>query len=49
MPYEKQIIKLSNNVGKDVFLTDDTANDELILSKLKFQHLSQVVLDHLKT
>lgn len=46
--YEKQIIKLINEIGREVFLTDDILNDDLTLGKLKFINLSQVNLNYLK-
>lgn len=43
IPYEKQIIKLTT-AFREYFVTDDLANDDVLLTKLGFVHECQVVL-----
>lgn len=44
--YEKQIIKLVTPY-REYFVTDDLANDDVLLTKLGFLHETQIILKRL--
>jgi len=46
IPYENQIIQLVTPY-KEIFVTDDLKNDEVLLTKLGFIHEAQVILKNL--